>query len=558
MTVGFEHTLAILQASDNVAAKELLLDAALDAPEPYRTRALEAIMQGAPGDILERVVLEWDRFDPGQQELVLRHGSVDLSRAVRQAYAQSKVAPRRAARDIIRRLPDYDAVKTLLDTLEQQPEQADDAAELLEHLVRSLADDLDRTHESGPRAEVARAQTMVTEVLRQSLRAYAKHRRQVVPRGYLMVAPLATREAERIQDILVTFDHPCREPMIEALRTESDARIVRWVHRLMNTRSPVREVLRVVSDRDDQPFMERFLDLCGADPTPPVVHSLRRITHWKWLEHDSPVLAALSPTRLSYALACVIRTAVPVETKLRVVTRALECCDGAARRVAAEALEKMPGPEADDLVLRCLEDEDAEVELAATRQIRARGIADAMAHLVRRLDHADERVRQAARESLSDLTFARYLSTFDEMDESTRRRTGLLILKVDPNALATLREHCGEARYRQHRIRAARAARLLEVVDQMRTEMISLLSDDDSFLRREAIEALATTTDPMLIDQLYEFAALPRHSLYQAAKQAIGQLERIARDPGVRAAARRAADTLRQGRASGGRPRISE
>jgi HEAT repeat protein len=254
-------------------------------------------------------------------------------------------------------------------------------------------------------------------------------------------------------------------------------------------------------------------------------------------------MAGLSDARMASALRLTSYMGIPLEQKLESIADVLNRGSVIARRSAAEALAQLPGNDANQLVLRCLEDDDVGVQLGAIKQLRSRGIPDALALLARRLNHSDDRIRQAARDAMADLSFERYLATFEDMDEATRRKTGAVILHIDPNALETLRGHL-EGKFRHHRVRAARAARVLDLVDQIRPTLLLLLADEDPFVRREAIESLALCADAGLIDQLYEIATTPRHELGVGAAEALEHLRRIARSREIQAAAQVAAEKL--------------
>ena len=99
-------------------------------------------------------------------------------------------------------------------------------------------------------------------------------------------------------------------------------------------------------------------------------------------------------------------------------------------------LGRFPRPLSRPLVLHTLDDPDPRVQAAAVRQLRHRGIHDAMERLVMLLDHSAVEVRDAARSSLAEFNFSRFRGAFDTMDDTTRRKIGRLVAKVDPTSIS--------------------------------------------------------------------------------------------------------------------------
>ena len=73
-------------------------------------------------------------------------------------------------------------------------------------------------------------------------------------------------------------------------------------------------------------------------------------------------------------------------------------------------------------------------------QLRDRGIPGAISQLIQLLDSRHEVVRQAAQSCLTEFNFSRYITVFDLMDDKIRRSTGLLVMRIDPQATSELAE----------------------------------------------------------------------------------------------------------------------
>jgi HEAT repeat protein len=159
------------------------------------------------------------------------------------------------------------------------------------------------------------------------------------------------------------------------------------------------------------------------------------------------------------------------------------------RRAAAEALDQFRGADANLLALEALDDEDPAVQARILVQLRGRGIPGALARLVEMVDSPHQLVRDAARNCLAEFSFARYLSSFDLLDEEVRASTGELVRKVDPQAPAMLRAELTSA-VRSRRLRGLAMARALGLVEEAEDAIVRLLNDEDHLIRAEAASAL--------------------------------------------------------------------
>ena len=102
-------------------------------------------------------------------------------------------------------------------------------------------------------------------------------------------------------------------------------------------------------------------------------------------------------------------------------------------------------------------------------------------------------VRKAARDSLAEFSFRRYLRTFDMLDEDVRQSTAVLVKKIDPQTVPGLKEELLSPA-RTHRLCAMAIARLMGVVEPLEDLILGLLGDEDHMVRIEAAAALCRRT----------------------------------------------------------------
>src|SRR4029078_12471192 len=95
----------------------------------------------------------------------------------------------------------------------------------------------------------------------------------------------------------------------------------------------------------------------------------------------------------------------------------------------------------------------------------------ALTTLLGYVDSPHHVVRQAARDSLSELGFQRYLAAFDMLEEEAACSPGLLVKRIDLTALAQLRQEMQSSNGKR-RLRALRMARAMAVVPQIEETII--------------------------------------------------------------------------------------
>jgi hypothetical protein len=106
------------------------------------------------------------------------------------------------------------------------------------------------------------------------------------------------------------------------------------------------------------------------------------------------------------------------------------------------------------------------------------------------LDSRHAAVRAAARESLAEFNFARFVGTYDLLDDEVRKSTGALVKRVDPQTVPLLKEEL-KSPMRTRRIRGLEIARLLHLADAAEEAVVALLQDEDHLIRAEAAATLA-------------------------------------------------------------------
>ena len=188
------------------------------------------------------------------------------------------------------------------------------------------------------------------------------------------------------------------------------------------------------------------------------------------------------------AVQFAVRSGVNRRAVFKLLETVLQRGKPAGRCASAEALSQFNGAEANSLAIRALLDPDPQVQARILPQLRNRGIPGAVSKLIELLDSPHDVVRAAARESLAEFSFERFVASYDLLDEDVRRSTGDMVAKVDPTALAALKQELASPS-RSRRLRAISMALTMDMVTRIEHALHDALLDEDHLVRAEAARA---------------------------------------------------------------------
>lgn len=530
MSAGMDLTFETLVASQNLAALDVLLEL-LDHGTPVRRdRALRALLERPGHEAHFRILARYHGLNEEHRRQFRGEGS-RLGSAIRQAYVDPDATLYANACTLIREIKDYDQSSLLIGTLSgKDVSRRADAIRLLEDLALDLLAETKLAAGERSVHDVEGARQRFLQTLRQAIRRFSAHPAEVLVLSFLLLAEDSAPEPTRI---LREVTDPAHKAMIAVLRRRTEPEVLRWFYLALQTPHPPHVVLALLRERDDPPFVRYVLDQIATLAEPAVNLAVRRLTGVRWLAAARLREMDLSDEQQVAAVIFAVHTGMPVEQKAAILAFFLDEGKTEARRAAACALGEIPGNDANQLITACLDDEDPLVVLAVVPFLRQRGLPHVMALLLKQLDHADERVREAARKALGDFSFERFIGSFDQMENASRKMLGKMMLRIDLKAPQKLRGEL-EARHRQHRLRATRIIRLLGLTRDFKSELMALLADRDRMVRREAIETLASEPDATLLDELRDIASRPTEDRRRGAEEALDYFRREYRPDGQR------------------------
>jgi hypothetical protein len=513
---GLTTTFAVLCASENEAASEALIPALESPLAPIRDRALETLLNRRSLTGHREIVARLHTFDdPWRKKVQENHTRLvpALREAVISSDRQVCVNGCRAAVW----LRQYDLIPAIIAGLED-PNNTNVTvlSEGLLDLAESLCEELAGPRQRNSSGDAQFVRRRVVGTLGTSVARFARHHRREIIEAFLL---LTYRDDAVLRQILQDPYHPAFVVLVEMLsKITHDAVIGLLLSFLDDPRAPS-AALSIVSKRCDPNFVARLLGKVGRDPSGAVVRNLKRIESIAWTR-DTTALEACDDVEQAAAARLAVVSGIPRAQAFSLVEHLIQHGKAGGRRAAADALEQFRGADANLLALEALDDEDPEVQSKILMQLRGRGIPGALARLVEMIDSPHDSVRNAARKSLAEFSFSRYLASFDLLEEDVRASTGDLVKKVDSQTVPLLRAELGSP-VRSRRLRGVAVARALRLVPEVEEAVLLQLKDEDHLVRSEAAAALAGSSSKAARDALTEAVGDRSPAVQEAARRSL-------------------------------------
>lgn len=519
VTDGLKTTLRLLATTSNEAAVRALVPG-LDSPVAgIREGALSAILSRRSPIGHREVLRRLDRADERAQAIIEEHRG-RMTQAIRDAVLSGD---RRLCINGCRAAAwfrEYDLIPALINVLEDQSSPNGElAGATLVELVNLLYMELADTRDTSTRRDPELVRRHVIGGLERSIERFSYHRRREVLEAYLL---LVGRDSAVLKRVLNDPHHAAFLALVDVLSKSEAAGVIGLLLAFLDDPRAPSSALAVVAKRSDLRFVRYLLRKIGHEPSNAVRQNLKRIPTVAWLEEGAAVLDQLDDPSQHAAVRLAMISGIPRTEVFPVVKHLLLHGTPAGRRAAAHALNEFHGAEANAMVLQALEDQDPYVRAAALVQLRRRGIMQALPRLVEMVDSEHAVVRRAARESLDEFTFDRFLAAFDVLDEEVRRSTGTLVKKVDTQTLPQLKAEL-ESHMRARRLRGLRIAQVIGAVEPLEKTIVGLMRDKDHTVRAEAAKALDMGRLPGSRRALEEALSDPSPTVQEAARASLRQ-----------------------------------
>ena len=492
MNHGLKTTFELLAKTENEAAVQVLLPALDSSDRAIQEAALRAILDRRSLSGQHEIVRRMHTIDDGWKAIINeRRGR--MTQALRDALLDGNDQMCVNACQAILWFHEYDLIPALVNIAEDAANRHTDlAARTLLHLSELLYDELASPRDYRLRRDPQLVRKNVTGSLEESVKRFVKHHRSEVIEAFLL---LAGRDNSTLVQILLDPRNPSYLPVIQMLTHSGRQGVIRLVLGYLDDPTVPSSLLTVVAHRSDRAFVEKLLRKVGHKPSAGAQANLKHIESISWLKGELSLLDELDDAGQYSAVQLMAATAIKPAAAWHVVAHLVRYGKPGGRRAAVTALANFSGAEANALCLQAQDDADPQVQALAIAQLRPRGIPGALATLLERIESPHHVVRDAARKSLAEFNFKRFLAAYEMLEDEVRRSTGLLVKRIDAQAIPQLREELGAASGRRRK-RALAIARTLDVVAAVEDKVRDLLAEDDHLIRAEAAEALGDCDTP--------------------------------------------------------------
>lgn len=495
---GIKTTFTFLSQTENTSASELLVRALEARDRTIRENALTAVLNRRHCSGHRILIERWHQWSD-RWKTKIAENSTRIAGPLRDALVSKDDQVQKNGCEAVLWCREYDLGSNLLTAaLELDDQVGERASATLLQLCELLYDDLHGPKQYQRRRDPSLVKRHISRDLSNAIRNPDAARNPEIVESFLL---LTSKDNTSLRQSLDARSAPRYKEFTDILKSSQRPGVIRLVCELMQVQRVPIGAAEVISERCDVPFVRRLLKSISDNPGDTVNRNSARIKTLAWLDPQRTVLAALNDEEQAAAVRFVCRSGVDERRTLEFLREVMKNGKVGGRVAVAELMTEFRGYDANDLILTAIEDESAEVQKAVLPIFMDRSIPGAISRLARLVESPDRDLRQMVRECLAEFTFARFMDTFDTLDEDTRWLTGELVTKIEPNVHEQLVSEL-DSNSRMRRIKALQIAPMVKLVDEVINQVFELLEADDDFTRAEAATALGYATLPSALDAL--------------------------------------------------------
>ena len=474
------QTFKVLSENASTEASDVLL-ASLHVNDPQcRELGVQAIIQSRSQQTILRLIRGInDLRDDVCQSLARRPDRFALP--LKQCLQRNDTTDLHCAVKFIHRCGCIDHFSRLLKVLEHSDRHI---REVAGEAVRGLAEQLALRLITGNSLFLPALETSACRALRPALLGELssfgfeverlKNPRPIVEAILILGRP----DEETVKNVCAKHGDVCTELAADTLKTLKSVPLFNTICESLKLLAPLKIFTQTLQERDDLEFAIALLSALPRRTTDYIEANLRRAGRFPWLTPSHPTLEQI-PAPLHDALVTLLNhSELDREEKNTIKKWLVEHSGASGRAAASDVLNWLPHTEVQHILYDALGDADTAVEAWATQHLRAQKVPDTFQHLLQRLDSDRPQVQEAAREELASFNIERVFELFESLPASTCRRCGELLQKINPNAMNDFREELAHP-FHWRRVRAARAAGELGLVDELLPSLATLLKEEE-------------------------------------------------------------------------------
>lgn len=483
-------TFRVLQSTATDVAERLLLHAIQVPAETIQTAAVKALIARNHHAGQKEVLKQHSRLCPAAQTVV-RESGLALLPLYRQMLLQGAGEPRELA---LRRIADDEVLSAGATLLELLTHENDELRQQAMGVLCPLIDRMSErcyairrsAHDPSDQAILKAREQLLLTADRMANTFETIDRPDIFVQCVFSVAEAGDGV---VRKLLMQASPPCRQLAAQVLMDNTHPGVMRMLLGFLSLNLPYPRALSAISDRQDIEFATAMLRWLPELPSAVISRNLQQVEHIAWLDPYGDVIEML-PESLHLPLFRLIGyLGLPGQFKQSLREWILRHGSPAARDLALESLQSLGRGVLQSVVTEELSSIETDRRAWALGHVRDQKIPDAFSLLVSALDDDEDTIREVARDQLSVFDLEQMLDRLDDMSPEEARYSGGLLRKIDPDFADTLSAELTHP-IRRRRIRGARGAVMLGLLPDVLPTVLTLLFDEDSLIRRTAVETL--------------------------------------------------------------------
>lgn len=512
MATPVHKTFELLSKTKNNAAVGVLV-ACLDiGDEAAQALSVGALFSRGPTNGIVEIIRRNQTLAPPARELVGKNAP-QLCRGLRDSLISGDAQLRANALELVRQLKEFSELPTLTRLLEEQAIRDRDAVEvtifdLVNRLYEHTQFGAEHEESNGFLRDAQRIRHQMLATLESSCHRFHVHRCQRVVEGLLV---LSDPENIYLKKLFQECSDEVRGIAAELLYSSKHPGVMTLIVASLAQNYPLPATFSAFERRTDPEFICHMLRTWPPRLTTFQQKNLKELRTVAWFEPGQKHLDLVPAALHRNLVAFLMSTGLSQTQKLDVLEWMVRFGSPEGRLGATEVLKELADDGVQVVVLQSLDSKEPDVQAWATSQLRAWSIPNAMEMLVERLDSPIHEVRQAARGELAGFDIYRVLDIFEHLEPRMRIAVGRIVQKIDSQTSHKLKGEMLNA-IRSKRIRAARAALVMNLHTEVADALLVMARDSDNLVRRTAAEVLGKVQSREAIEMLLELSndASPR------------------------------------------------
>jgi HEAT repeat protein len=329
----------------------------------------------------------------------------------------------------------------------------------------------------------------IEQTLVRALQLHRGQRQQELLGAALMLCDSAQSGAMRI---LTTAKHGGQTPMLRRIQQVPEPEHVA-AFLLGATHGGLRATFGVTFAKvDSAPALDQFLRRTHWLKDNALQLCTRQITGGAWCgEMDLPLeLARRTPKQIGLIAEWIVASGLNEQQVESRLDRAYAACgDDFEARLRVARVATSAGPRAGNFVRKLLTDSDERIVRIAARDLIRRRSRESESALLPLMSDAPASVRRIVSRAIGHSSFETFWTRFDLMDVPVRKNAGRALLKMLPDAVTRLQRRLSSGDV-EHRVKAMQIALELDLIPQLRSQLLPLCQHPHVRVRSKAVTLL--------------------------------------------------------------------